>query len=219
MPSQVLPTLENFTNFERELRKLGFRAISVFEFRKQFDRLGLKAPRPRMGREIGFTFFANGLTVVVWTTWLWRERMARKEDAGWILIAKGDSVLYFSHPLHRTKNFLKNLYRHAWIARWRVMHRPLCPECNAYMNIARGRAMKSRYWLCRNVSRHLGRVIVRLDWDFGIPPRAKKLLGDLRKARRKQFEERRSEGKAANVAPLRRKRWEIRRIENRIMSS
>lgn len=218
MPAQVLPNWESFSSFEREMRKLDFRVISIFEFRDRFRRLGLKAPRPRFGSEIGFTFHANGLDVVVWTTWLVKERFARKEDAGWVLISDGDEALYFSHPIHRTKNFFKNLYRHAWIARWRALHRPLCPECRGYMRIARGRAIKSRYWSCRERSRHQGRLIVRLDWDFGIPPRARKFLEALRKMRQSQFLSQRREGRAANVAPLRRKPWEIRRAENRIVS-
>lgn len=211
MPKQVLPTLDGFWSFRRALMDLEFRPISHVEFRKQFQRLDLRAPRPRLGRETGFVFSANNLDVVVWTTWLSREGKAREEDAGWVLIKERDAVHYFSHPIHRTGNFFPTLFRHAWIARWRVLNRPLCPECKAYMNVARGRGIKSRYWSCSRALRHGMEGTIRLDWDHGMPPRAKALLTLWRKARARYRERRREEGKATDVAILRRKRWRVSR--------
>lgn len=82
MPEQHLPDAEKFLDFEKELALRGFRRISGPEFSSQFKRLGLKAPRPREGKELGYLFYANEYTVFVWTTWLEMLQVARKEDAG-----------------------------------------------------------------------------------------------------------------------------------------
>ncbi len=58
-PEKVLPSKEDFGRLGFELLRRGFREITGLEFRKDFRRLGLVAPRPRKGREIGFIFTAN----------------------------------------------------------------------------------------------------------------------------------------------------------------
>ncbi|MEK7558488.1 MAG: hypothetical protein AAB507_01525, partial [Patescibacteria group bacterium] len=168
MPTtKVLPDAETFVRFKKVLLKRGFREISPVEFRKDFQRLGLKAPSPREGREVGFRFWSNGLEVVVWTTFLAGEGRAREEDAGWVLIKDGDKPLYFSHSLRRTKNFLRNLLWHAGIAKWRAEHRPLCPMCQKRMRIAHGKGIKSRFWACINPAFHAKAVF--LPWDHELP--------------------------------------------------
>ena len=81
MPKKVLPNPVDYAWFLTQLTNRGFRPVSVAEFRNDFKRLKLKAPRPRPGREDGFLFFANGLTVRVWTTWLESENKMRDVDA------------------------------------------------------------------------------------------------------------------------------------------
>jgi hypothetical protein len=88
---------------------LGFRSITRLEVAKDIIRFGAKPPSPREGRESGFIFTANGLTVKVWTTWLQKEDRPREKDSGWVLITDGEEILYSSRPFHRTKNFLLNL--------------------------------------------------------------------------------------------------------------
>ncbi len=95
MPKKMLPSVADFEQFSRDMQKYGFRAITKPEFFKSFQRLGLRAPRRRLGREAGFIFSANGLNVYVWTTFLMAEQSARDEDAGWVLITKGDKAEYF----------------------------------------------------------------------------------------------------------------------------
>lgn len=214
MPRKVLPALKDFLWFKRELTTRGFRPMYEVEFRRQFQRLGLKAPRPRQGREEGFTFFANNLSVVVWTTWLARQNKARESDAGWVLIAEGDRVLYFSHPIHRTRNFFLNLFRQAWLAQWRALHRPLCPECKKWMSIARGKGLKARYWVCGAWSQHDVKGTVRLDWDYGLPPRAKRMVALLRRARARYRKQMLCEGREVVPAVLRRKPWRVERPYN-----
>lgn len=205
MPAKVLPGVLDFAWLTSELERLGFRPLTGVEFQKDFLRLALKAPRPRPGREAGFVFTANGLTVKVWTTWLIREGEAREVDAGWVLITDGDRVCYFSRPLHRTKNFVLNLFAQAWIQRWRVLHRPLCPQCRQFMDIVSGRGLKARYWRCSR--RHPDQQAVSLDWDHSLPKRARQYVETLRRERRRYEKNRKTEGKPLHLALIRRKAW------------
>lgn len=217
MPQQVLPDATGFAWFSRELTFRGFRPVSEIEFKSDFKRLKLKAPRSRVGREAGFAFFANGLTVRVWTTWLEREGKARDIDAGWVLICDGDKPLYFSYPIHRTKNFLVNLLRQAWLARWRVMHRPLCSKCRQFMNIAMGRGIKSRYWRCNRLKEHEDRKPFVLDWDYGLPPKAKRYAKTLRKKRAKYRAKRKQESKPIFTAIQKRRPWQRNENPTRVV--
>ena len=212
MPVKVVPTEDEFRRFASEMTKMAFRSYQREEMQKQFSRLGLKAPRPASGRELGFIFSANDLDVFVWTTWLTQSRTIKECDAGWVLIEQEGRAVYFAHPIHRTQNFFQHMLQQVWLARRRVLHRPLCPEpgCAAYMCIVRGRALKARYWRCDRRDRHTSGRATRLSWDHGLPPRAKKLVEELRSKRAKQ----RTKKPPVIPAILRRKAWQITRPEN-----
>ncbi len=184
MPPQVLPSLVDFERIEFELRHLGFLPISSKEVRQSIASQEHSAKRPRNGKEVGFSISMNGYKVQVWTTWLRGEGKARKEDTAWVLIVSdsGKSV-YFSHPTHRTKHFVKNLLRKAWIARWRIYHRPQCNLCGHLMHIVSGAGLKSRYWKCKETSLHPSGQAVSLDWDHNLPPRAQNFVIKVRKKR------------------------------------
>lgn len=216
MPCQILPDEEAFASFKQKLLALEFRELTNEEFFKSFKRLGLEAPRPLEGRETGFIFAANDLKVYVWTTYLSSARKSRDSDAGWVLIAEGDKARYFTHPLRRTKNFLLKLSRYAWVARWRVLNRPLCPQCHNYMRIAYGLALKSRYWRCDHKESHDPRRPIFISWDHGMPPKALSFIKRERKPRRKYRETRKKEGRPNNVAMLNRKKWTKYRPENSV---
>ena len=207
MPKKVLPKSSDFAYISHELEKLDFKQISVNEFCETFKRLNLKAPRPRQGRETGFVFTRHGLRVVVWTTWIKSQGKARDTDAAWIVIAKGDKALYFSHPIHRTKNFCVNLLKQTWIARHRVLHRPHCSECGRFMEIASGKGVKSRYWCCFNKSGHKSNNLVYLEWDYNLPEKAQKYVNGLRKKRAKHRNEVRKQNKPLNQAMIKRRLW------------
>ncbi len=216
MPRQILPDEKAFADFKEKLLARGFRELTNEEFSTTFSRLGLTAPRSKEGRETGFIFNANDLKVFVWTTYLNSEQRSRDSDAGWVLIADGDRARYFTHPMMRTKNFLTRLARRAWIARWRVVHRPLCPECRRYMKIAYGRALKSRYWRCDYRSSHHPYKPIFLAWDYGMPPKALAFIEKERKLREKYRDSRKKAGKPNNVAMNNRRRWKRRRSENSV---
>lgn len=213
MPKKVLPDASGFAKLEELLVSWGFRAISPSEVQKDFKRLDLKAPSPREGREAGFSFSAHGLVVSVWTTWLQEEGRARESDAGWVLISEGDKNLYFAHPVHRTKHFIRNLARQAWIAKRRVQDRPLCPDegCKQFMDIVSGTALKSRYWRCGRKKLHADGKITRRNWDCALPPKAAKYVEAKRKQRDKNRKRReKRQEREPFPAVLKRRPWRKR---------
>lgn len=209
MPAQVLPSAEAFKKFEEKMLEKGFRKLGRSELRSDFKRLGLEAPRPREGREVGFTFHANGLTAVVWTTYLEEAGEARQEDAGWVLIKEGDTPRYFSHPIHRTKGFLCRLYKWAQVNKQRVEKRPLCPTCQAFMSIVPGPALKARYWECDRALRHPDHKKRTVMWDKPLSEGARRFVLAERQKRA-------SGSKPTGAAMLKRKSWSINRAENQL---
>lgn len=213
MPRKVLPTPEQFQNFRGELLKRNFCEID------RYSGLRLVAPRKIEGREIGFFYFENGLTVVVWTTWLDCENRARDNDSGWIIILdeNGDRC-YTSRPLHRTKNFLYRLLMEAKIARTRVKNRPKCAECGAFMKIVhrrsrdRTRYLKSCYWKCARRLDHKGEVVHSLRFDHGLPQEALDYLRPRRKKHRREAKNLRKAGKEPFAAMRERKGWKLKEI-------
>jgi hypothetical protein len=212
MPAKKLPDKESFEAFRRALAKRGFRKRARAESRGDYVRLALRAPSPRKGRERGYVFSANGLDVVVWTTFLEEEECAREEDSGWVLIKEGDKVRYFSRPHPRTENFLKTLLWEACIARLRVLARPLCPMCRAHMSIVYGKGHKSRFWQCKRPKSH--EKSQNISWDHGLPPEALEYLRPIRERRRKYLEKLRSEGKSPGAALKKRKKWRVGNPQN-----
>lgn len=215
MPRKVLPTILGFVWLSNTLENWGFRIIPDPVFRKRFRDLKLEAPRSRRGRETGFTFSANGLEVFVWTTWLAREGEARDSDAGWIVITQKGKSRYYAHPVHRTKNFLENLARLAWIAKRRVTHRPRCPACQDFMDITFGHGLKQRYWRCNQLKKHPGGRPRWCSWDTPLPPRAREFVKALRLQRAKQKKRAKEEAERQGKEPPRpalliRKPWNKR---------
>ena len=213
MPQQVLPSESDFKVFTKFMLGANYRQISREESSVSSRRLGLSAPRPIKGREVGFSFSANGLNVCVWTTFLEGESYARDNDSGWVVITEGDSPRYFSHPMMRTQNFLPRLFTYALIAKQRILKRPLCQSCRAYMKIAYGTGRKSRYWKCSGKSRwHQTQM---LSWDYGLSDESVIFLRAERKARRRYRGS--DEGKKVVVpAILRRKSWIVKNPQNKI---
>jgi hypothetical protein len=207
MPTKVLPTAEDFNHFQQEIGRLGFQPITQPQFADFFKRLGLHAPRKREGREVGFTFSANGLTVTVWTTFLVDKDYARDEDSGWVLISENGVPKYFTHPMLRTSGFMAKLLMHAKIARERVLARPICPNeyCFEPMEIAQGRGLKSRYWRCKNTV-HKGTVEM-FPWDYGLCDESVCFLRQERRRRARYRKEARQEGKKPGSAMLSRRTW------------
>ncbi len=202
-----MPNPIEFEIFESRLTGFGFRPVSSAEVGRDILKFGLKPPRQRSGKEAGYVYSDNGLDVYVWTTWLRDEGEAREEDAGWVLIVGDDKILYSSHPIHRTKNFLDNLLNQARVARIRVRYRPKCPQCGEFMMVVHGRVLKSRYWYCGNKTQHPTRKFVVCNWDTPLPL-GMKLYVKIARHKRAQYRQKLAEeGKVVTPAITTRKRW------------
>ena len=215
MPKQILPNKADFARLNKSLSRFSFQQILDKEFVEQYKTLRLVAPRPREGgREVGFIFKANGLKVTVWTTWLLRAQRARETDAAWVIISDEEKVFYFSHPIHRTKNFIDNLLKQAWIAMYRVKNRPRCRKCGKFMQITHGQGAKSCYWSCLNRHKHDDNKKVHLNWDYNLPIKAKQYLKRLRKKRAVYRKQRRASGLSIDVARKRRISWAFQKSKS-----
>jgi len=208
-----MPSKESFEYFTTEIEALGFIRIGTEETRKKLHEQNLHQPRKRKGREIGFKFYRNGLCVYVWTTYLHEKEEAREEDSGWVCITEGDTAKYFSEPLKRTKNFFKNMLIKARIAQYRIIHRPRCLYCkDTFLDIVRGRGVRSRYWKCGNTNRHEEDVkVYTLPWDTGMPPKARAFLDKKRKKKKSYNKKRIAEGKETYTAMKNRKPWKAKK--------
>jgi len=216
MPAQVIPTIENFNDFVEKMTKLGFRVISGTEFKREARRLELRAPRPVEGRETGLSYYANRILVVVWTTWMAEGQTIKKKDSGWVVVKQDydKKPVYIDGPFHRTENFLLTLYQNAWLAHFRATNRPLCSKCRQFLRIRRGKYFKSRFWSCGCINYHDDKKPFHLDWDYGLPERAKIFLRRKRKTSAKWLEKIRELGREPYSAIKKRKPWVVGRPEN-----
>lgn len=207
--------INDFYDIKRNLEKINFSQIGFLEFKSDFERLGLRAPKKITGREIGFKYEIFGLTVIVWTTFDAKNLEFRKvgTDAGWVLIKKGDRVLYWSGPIHRKDNFVRRILACAFICKYRLDNLPNCQICKHRMEIAKGKGFRSRYFNCPNWLNHPDRKKYRLDWDFSIDkekmPKAYKFIMERRKQRERQRKKMISLGKETDTKAKSRKRWVV----------
>lgn len=209
---------EDFLFLERMLLNMGYRKITRYDSRKNFIRLNLSAPRPIVGREASYYYSHNGYTVILHTTFLEKEKKWREgsTDVGWNLILAGDKPVYFAKPFSRTKGFILKFLRYAAISKWKIDHRPLCPECKAYMAIFRKAETRQCCWACFNKTRHAGGVPKFESWDYELSPEDIKFVSIRREYTKRYHDKNKKEGKTPTPAAKIRKPWEIGFPENRI---
>ncbi len=206
MPKKALPTPEDFRQIENYLLRHGFESPPPEHLLKERG-YRLVPPRRVDGRETPFVFKKNGLEAWIWTSWLRNENRARENDPAWAIIVQNDTLRYAREPIKRTAKFKERLMNWAWIIWQRVSGRPICKECGLFMDIAYGRGIGARFWKCGNIHRHTSGKVISLDWDFNMPPKAKKLLEARRRAKEKYRKERRAQGKDPFAARRKRKKW------------
>ncbi len=191
MPKGVPVTFRAFQEFEEKICKLGFSEMSRKEIAIITEAHGLVPPRSPQPGEIGFKYSAHGYTVKVWTSCVravvekCRKCSAGQADdvvvsreiggdMGWVLIVDAHgSEQYFSRPVLRTANFVRNILRRTWIAQRRIDRRPLCPECRKYLVISRNKH-GGFFWGCYHAELHSDGRPRFAGWDVALPPRALK---------------------------------------------
>lgn len=192
-----------------------FREIGLTEKKRTLDRLGAIDPRNNRGSEVGFRFDVNGYTVIIWTSYLRKEGIWRVRDVGHVLITKGDTIVYQSRDIRRTKNFLKRLLSYAWIAMWKIFHLPACPCCGRPMHIE-NRKYRKYWWQCDNIEAHPEYKKVTLQWDNGLPTKAQAFVDKMRKPGQKYRRKLKKAGKKPFTAMRIKKPWRKRNPQNKL---
>jgi len=211
---------DDFLFLERMLLDMGYREETTTYSKRLFERLNLIPPRAITGKEATYIYKSreqgNNYTVIIHTTYLkaskkWRDK---DTDAGWCLIAEGDQAKYFAKPFLRTKGFILKFLRYAWVTKWKVDHRPLCPQCQDFMHIVKKVEPRGYYWICRNNVRHNEDKPVFSPWDFGLPLKASKFVSIRRDYAKRFHAKNKKEGKVVTPARKIRKIWEPKKPEN-----
>lgn len=129
------------------------------------------------------------------------------EDAGRVLILEETKdgkkyPRYFARYVHRTKGFVGNLCGRAWVAAYKISHRPTCEKCGKAMDICENDA-GGNYWGCFDRS-HFNDIVKEpffRNWHYGLPVKARKINEALDKAFKKQLAQRRREAKKLGKKP------------------
>jgi hypothetical protein len=176
MPKKVVFYEADFLEFERPMLALGFRRIKEREFKTELYLANVEAPSKRTGREEGFTYFALGLRVIVWTTYVVSEGQTRENDEGRVLILESNKPVYFGTYLHRTKFFFERMYLYALAAKEHIDARPACPECKRRLMSIMQRKKNSRqcFWKCTNPIH--GKKPPCYSWNLGLSEKTQKFL-------------------------------------------
>jgi len=213
------PTPEGFLWFEEKMKEMSFVKINKSQFSKNFQRLGLHKKRKFKFSEpeIGFAYSSHfsPYKIICWTTFMESEYKMRDKgtDLGWVIILKGDKLIYSARPFTRHNNqFFLHLARYAWIAKKRIDSNPLCPTCDMQMIIYRRRKTRSYFWGCVNKDKH--EKPISILWDHGLGPKAIKFL-KIRRSRTKAYNKRNQKlGRQPVPRAKTRKRWKITKPEN-----
>lgn len=208
------------------LLQIGYEPIAARQKAKDVIRLGLQAPRPIEGSELGFQYTNNTHRCVVWTSWLPELQLFRTTgtDIFWSIITQNDELVYCAKPIPRIDiDSIVTLLRYAMVSKWKVDNLPLCDfgDCKARVEIYRKRGTRQYMYVCKKKKNHVTKehpngVWNFMSWDYALPPKAKKFLMTRREASalyRKKCE-------ALGVEPVpkavKRKRWKMTKPQNRI---
>lgn len=169
MPKKVVFTQADFDEFTKAMLKIGFRSIKQREFSVELKLANVEPPSKRVGREEGFTYFALGLRVIVWTTFVTSEGKTRDNDSGKVLILRSGKIVYMGTFKRRTKNFFfENLYIYALAAKEHVDARPVS-DCNNLMTIYQRRGNSRQcFWVCPVKEHRRKRTCSTKPWTLGL---------------------------------------------------
>ncbi len=209
-------TEDDFLFMERMILGMGYHKVTLYDSKKKFLRLNLSSPREIVGREASYFYSHNGYTVILHTTYLEKEKKWRDvgTDIGWNLISHNDKAVYFAKPFRRTKSFILKFLKYATISKWKVDHRPICPECSAFMIICKKAESRQYFWSCFNKTRHIGEKPQFLSWDYELPLDDLKFVRIRREYTRRYHKKNKKEGKNPTPAAKLRKRWDVGKSEN-----
>ena len=197
-------TKEHFMALYATLIEIGFEKIVS-------KGSNLVPPRDTVGTETSFIYTSkNGYSVIVHTTYLEKEDKWRDvaTDNGWVLIAEHGKEKYFCRPFKRTsEEFIFKILRYAWVTKWKVDHRPLCPVCGSMMEIFYESSPRACFWICRKIKFHKDHKPEMLRWDHGLPEHAQEFVDIRRNYTARYTAKNAQSGVTPTPAPVIRKPW------------
>lgn len=146
MPRKYIPSSDAFTEFFKDITKrLGCKLVSVREVVDWVESIPATEPLSRYkqsqtGMETGYKYTnpKSPVDVVIWTTYVAGNQQARQSDAGWVLLIERATrkPIFFSFPIHRTKNFLATLTRYIEVFIELADNWPApCAKCSSTLTI------------------------------------------------------------------------------------
>jgi hypothetical protein len=162
MPKQVVPDKKAFSDFFEMLEKEFLcKRVKYQEIQSWIDTIPQDHARasirtPKSGTETCYVYDRAGhpVRVVIWTTYVAANEQARTSDAGWVLLIdkrKPSAPIFYSFPVHRTKNFLVTLKKYvaAFIALVDTWPEP-CTTCGKTVTIRniKGEALLQYAFMC-----------------------------------------------------------------------
>lgn len=168
MPKKVVFTQTDFDEFTKAMERIGFRLIKQREFKVELALANVEPPTKRTGREEGFTYFALGLRVIIWTSFVVSEGQTRDKDPGKVLILENGKIKYMGTFKRRTKNFFENLFLYALAAREHVDARPTS-KCRKLMTIFQERNTGRKcFWICPIEEHRVVGGCPTVSWSHGL---------------------------------------------------
>ncbi len=213
---KVLPTQAEIDALEKDFVGPDFncKKIESTDILASLSKYEKKAPRKTEGIERGYVFIPtnpeNDYRVIIWGTA--KEGGGVKiSDYGWVLILKGDKPVYFAKRMERTKNYILNIKRRAWVTIYKVRNRPHCPHpgCERLMEISKTSIIGAVVWKCENKAVH-ARPHFR-NWDYGLPKKAKAFVNESRKSRARYYKKHKKENKVVVPAQFVRKKRKLKK--------
>jgi hypothetical protein len=124
MPKQVLPDAMAFDAFFKKIQeKYSCKKVPYEEIRHWVSAIDNSNKRNQLpqhkksGTELAFVYDRpnHPIRVVIWTTYVAGSQSARKQDAAWVLLVdkrSPDKPIFYSFPVHRTKNFFERFEKY-----------------------------------------------------------------------------------------------------------
>jgi hypothetical protein len=148
MSTKVDLSPEQFYRFVEKMKKDSFHLLELKEtlpllpYKAKIEAIfaNKKSSTKHQGTGIqALLKYDSGVFVVlVLTTFVEAEGTLKDSDEAWVCMfdkRKPDKPVFYSFPIHRTKNFLKTLSRYAKAYKNRADTMPCCPECGTLLTI------------------------------------------------------------------------------------
>ncbi|MCI5051486.1 MAG: hypothetical protein MRY57_04200 [Candidatus Pacebacteria bacterium] len=168
MPEYIEFKESDFKKIEKFFKNNGFRKVTEKEEQQMFERLALGDRKLHQeGSNTAFIFSVGRLSVKVYTTFSRESKTTIKENrCAWVSLLDGDTRIYSSPQIRRTKNFIQKLMSWSLIVKTILESQPLCPECKAKMYPKRNKKGTKHWWECNRTEYHSNGKVEKMSWNI-----------------------------------------------------